>query len=51
MKRWGRLGVIALLLFAGCRGREPAQGPSDSIITARTLGLAYLRDGQLAQAE
>jgi Tfp pilus assembly protein PilF len=43
--------MIALLLFAGCRGREPAQGPSDSIITARTLGLAYLRDGQLAQAE
>jgi tetratricopeptide (TPR) repeat protein len=51
MKRVGRLGVIAMLLFAGCRGREPAQGPSDSIITARTLGLAYLRDGQLAQAE
>ncbi|HKE88749.1 MAG TPA: FG-GAP-like repeat-containing protein, partial [Gemmatimonadales bacterium] len=46
-----RLAVIAALL-AACRGREPAQGtPSDAIITARTLGLAYLRDGQLAQAE
>ena len=52
MRPIGRLGVIAMLLFAGCRGREPAQGtPGDAIITARTLGLAYLRDGQLAQAE
>ncbi len=46
------LGVIAVSLLGACRGREPAQGaPSDAIITARTLGLAYLRDGQLAQAE
>ena len=45
------LGLLAALL-AGCRGREPAQSAStDAIITARTLGLAYLRDGQLAQAE
>jgi Tfp pilus assembly protein PilF len=47
-----RLGLIAGFFVAGCRGREPAQGqPSDAIITARTLGLAYLRDGQLARAE
>lgn len=48
-----RHGVrVLLFLLVGCRGREPAQGaPSDAVITARTLGLAYLRDGQLAQAE
>jgi Flp pilus assembly protein TadD len=47
-----RSGVIVALLLAACRGREPGQGvPGDAIITARTLGLAYLRDGQLAQAE
>jgi tetratricopeptide (TPR) repeat protein len=47
-----RLGLVAGLLLAGCRGHEPAQSPpSDAVITARTLGLAYLRDGQLARAE
>ena len=47
-----RLGLVAGLLLAGCRGHQPAQSqPSDAVITARTLGLAYLRDGQLAPAE
>ena len=47
-----RFIVVATFLFAACRGHEPAQElPSDAVITARTLGLAYLRDGQLVQAE
>src|SRR5215831_11683754 len=47
-----RLVLLAGVVLAGCRNHQPAQGPpSEAVITARTLGLAYLRDGQLAQAE
>src|SRR5881398_147631 len=54
-----RLGVVAMLLLIACRGREPARGEGvggslerdAAILTARTLGLAYLRSEQLAQAE
>jgi len=48
------LGVAATLLLVGCRGREPAGGGLErdaAILAARTLGLAYLRSEQLAQAE
>src|SRR2546427_199046 len=49
------LGVVAALLLAGCRGREPAPGGAlerdAAILAARTLGLAYLQKNQLAQAE
>src|SRR5881296_1018764 len=54
-----RLGVVAMLLLIACRGREPALGEGvggglerdAAILAARTLGLAYLRSEQLAQAE
>src|SRR5881398_2811710 len=54
-----RLGVVAMLLLIACRGREPARGEGvggslerdAAILTARTLGLAYLLSEQLAQAE
>src|SRR2546426_12023519 len=50
-----RLGVVAVLLLVGCRGREPAPGAGlerdAAILAARTLGLAYLQKNQLAQAE
>src|SRR5436309_2173649 len=54
-----RLGVVAMLLLIACRGREPARGErvggglerDAAILAARTLGLAYLRSEQLAQAE
>src|SRR5947199_3817162 len=54
-----RLGVVAMLLLIACRGREPARGEGvggglerdAAILAARTLGLAYLRSEQLAQAE
>jgi len=50
------LAIATTLLLAGCRGRgsEPAGGSLErdaAILTARTLGLAYLRSEQLAQAE
>ena len=49
------LGMATTLLLVGCRGREPAQGGGlerdAAILTARTLGLAYLRSQQFAQAE
>src|SRR3989441_13314839 len=48
------LGVAATLLLLGCRGRQPAGGGLErdaAILAARTLGLAYLRGEQLAQAE
>ena len=48
------LGVAATLLLLGCRGRQPAGGGLErdaAILAARTLGLAYLRSEQLAQAE
>src|SRR5213082_1909909 len=47
------LAVVAPLLLVACRGREPAGGleRDAAILTARTLGLAYLRSEQLAQAE
>jgi tetratricopeptide (TPR) repeat protein len=45
--------VVATLLLLGCRGHEPAQGVERdaAILTARTLGLAYLQSDQLAPAE
>src|SRR2546430_787819 len=50
------VAIATTLLLAGCRGRgsEPAGGSLErdaAILTARTLGLAYLRSEQLAQAE
>src|SRR2546429_544700 len=50
------LAIATTLLLAGCRGRgsEPAGGSLErdaAILTARTLGLAYLQSEQLAQAE
>ncbi len=47
------LAVVAPLLLVACRGREPAGGleRDAAILTARTLGLAYLRSQQFAQAE
>src|SRR5689334_12641678 len=48
------LGVATTLLLVGCRGREPAPGGLErdaAILSARTLGLAYLRSQQFAQAE
>src|SRR2546426_741349 len=49
------LGVVAALLLAGCRAREPAPGGAlerdAAILATRTLGLAYLQKNQLAQAE
>jgi tetratricopeptide (TPR) repeat protein len=50
MKRF----IVATLLVLGCRGSEPAGGGVErdaAILTARTLGLAYLQSDQLAQAE
>src|SRR3989441_4002593 len=48
-----RLAIVAMLLLVGCRGREPAPGVERdaAILTARTLGLAYLQRDQLAEAE
>src|SRR5256885_5156370 len=45
--------VVAMVLLLACRGREPAAGleRDAAILTARTLGLAYLRSQQFAQAE
>jgi len=47
------LGVATTLLLVDCRGREPASSleRDAAILTARTLGLAYLRSQQFAQAE
>src|SRR5947207_4004975 len=47
------LAVVAPLLVVACRGREPAGGleRDAASLTARTLGLAYLRSQQFAQAE
>ena len=49
-----RPGVVGLLLFAvACRGAAPGadQARSDSALTARTWGLAYLQQQQLPRAE
>src|SRR3989440_1209630 len=45
--------VVAMVLLLDCRGREPAPSleRDAAILTARTLGLAYLRSQQFAQAE
>jgi len=47
------LGGIGLLLIAACRGAAPGadQARSDSALTARTWGLAYLQQNQLPRAE
>src|SRR5438128_10199451 len=47
------LGGIGLLLAAACRGAAPGadQARSDSALTARTWGLAYLQQQQLPRAE
>src|SRR5437660_9167462 len=47
------LGGIGLLLLAACRGAAPGadQARSDSALTARTWGLAYLQQQQLPRAE
>ena len=46
-------GVALLLLAAACRGAAPGadQARSDSALTARTWGLAYLQQQQLPRAE
>ena len=48
-------GVVVLLLVAACRGAPPSPGAeharSDSALTARTWGLAYLQQQQLPRAE
>src|SRR5438105_2801234 len=49
-----RPGVVGLLLLvAACRGAAPGadQARSDSALTARTWGLAYLQQQQLPRAE
>src|SRR5439155_5887122 len=49
-----RPGVVGLLLLAAaCRGAAPGadQARSDSALTARTWGLAYLQWQQLPRAE
>ncbi|PYO94556.1 MAG: hypothetical protein DMD60_14395, partial [Gemmatimonadetes bacterium] len=45
--------VIGLLLMVACRGAAPGgdQARSDSALTARTWGLAYLQQNQLPRAE
>lgn len=49
------LGGIGLLLLAACRGAAPPPGAdqarSDSALTARTWGLAYLQQQQFPRAE
>jgi len=47
------LGGIGLLLLAACWGAAPGadQARSDSALTARTWGLAYLQQQQLPRAE
>jgi tetratricopeptide (TPR) repeat protein len=50
------LSVLGLLLLAACRGgggrsASDEAARSDSAVTARTWGLAYLQQGQLPQAE
>jgi len=49
------LGSVALLLVAACRAAPPPPGSeqarSDSALTARTWGLAYLQQQQLPRAE
>ena len=47
------LGSVALLLLAACHGAAPGadQARSDSALTARTWGLAYLQQQQLPRAE
>ncbi len=47
------LGSVGLLLLAACHGAAPGadQARSDSALTARTWGLAYLQQQQLPRAE
>src|SRR5437870_12797556 len=47
------LGGTGVLLVAACRGAAPGadQARSDSALTARTWGLAYLQQNQLPRAE
>ena len=51
--RW--VSVLAVLLAVACRGAAPGgggdQARSDSALTARTWGLAYLQQNQLPRAE
>src|SRR5256885_12747597 len=51
--RMRNLGGIGLLLAVACRGAAPGadQATSDSALTARTWGLAYLQQHQLPRAE
>ena len=48
-----KLGGVGWLLLAACRGAAPGadQARSDSALTARTWGLAYLQQQQLPRAE
>ncbi len=50
-----RVSVLVLLLAVACRGAAPGgggdQARSDSALTARTWGLAYLQQNQLPRAE
>jgi Tfp pilus assembly protein PilF len=48
-----RLSAIGLLLLTACRAAPPGseQARSDSALTARTWGLAYLQQNQLPKAE
>lgn len=48
-----RLSAIGLLVVAGCHGTAPGgdQARSDSALTARIWGLAYLQQNQLPLAE
>jgi Tfp pilus assembly protein PilF len=43
------LGAFALLAFLGCERRPPV--PTREILTTRTLGLAYLEENRLDEAE
>jgi VCBS repeat protein/tetratricopeptide repeat protein/ASPIC/UnbV protein len=45
--------IVATLFLLSCRGRESPQGVERdaAILAARTLGLAFLQNDQLAQAE
>jgi tetratricopeptide (TPR) repeat protein len=50
--RWSGFGILAgaLLLLAGCR-RAPEPDPTGPAITATTLGMVYLEEGRLPEAE
>ncbi len=56
LRPWRRsIGTAALASFAalalGCKGRDRSAADAGTILTARTLGLAYLEENRFADAE